>query len=133
MSVQRITGCFDPLGHIRLPEDVRRIGPSCFPIELQRVNAAALLALLINQRNSRRAIDLLARRPEGIVDSNTRYWDGRQHRAQITREAPARISCKAGNSARQDRKSAKSTSALMTPTASSASASTSPCAFTMRL
>ena len=133
MTAQGITGCFDPLGHIRFPEDVRRIGLSCFPVQLQRVNPATLLTLPIDQRNSGSAIDLLARPPEGIVDFNARYRDGRQHRAQIIWEAPARISCKAGNSARQDRKSAKSTSALIAPSASPASASTSPCAFTITL
>jgi len=48
MGDQGIAGSLDPLGHVRIPEDVRRIGHARFPVEFEGFDAAGVGHLFIH-------------------------------------------------------------------------------------
>ena len=72
MCRQGIARGLEPLGHIGIPEDVRRVGLSRLPVELERVEAAGGLALLVLVRDGDFAVDLLTLRPEAVGDLDVR-------------------------------------------------------------
>ena len=59
---------FDPFAHVRIPENVWFIGLAMFPLKLERINAASVLALFVLNGQCRLAINLHQPSPKSAIN-----------------------------------------------------------------
>src|SRR5690606_35774072 len=72
LAGERVGGGLDPLGDVRLPEDVRFALVAGLPGEFERLELAAGAELVLLVGDGLGAGDLAARGPEGVVDGDVR-------------------------------------------------------------
>jgi hypothetical protein len=65
---QAIAHRLKPLGHVRVPKNVGRVGVTRFPVQFPGIDTPCILALLISHRDGDLAVGRLPRRPEPVID-----------------------------------------------------------------